>query len=138
MNHNVRLAIAGAGVMAMTSLVPLTVAAEEFKTRSYRLTANGPTVILKNWTCWFGSDAGCKYAPCHMTTLQKPALGTLKPSVEPGTIPASGGRCAGKPAPVLTITYTPRHGAHGAEEIVLRSISDNGARHILNFHIDVP
>src|SRR5215471_9735552 len=105
MNQNMGPAIAGVGVMAMAMLVPLTVTAQEFKTQSYRLTANGPTVILKNWTCWFSSNAGCKYAPCHMTTVQKPALGRLMPSVKPGTIPASGGQSAGKPVPVLTITY---------------------------------
>ena len=136
MNHNVGLAVAGGGVVAMISFVPLAAAAQE--TRSYRLTASGPTVILKNWTCWFGPDAGCRYAPCHMSTVQKPALGTLNPSVTPGSIPAAGGQCAGRPVPVLTITYTPHRGARGADEVVLRSASDNGARHILNFHIDVP
>ena len=136
MNQNVRLAVAALGALAVISLAAVPVAAEEFKTLSFRFTANGPTAIVDKWTCWF--DADCQYAACHMTTVRKPTLGTLKPFAGPGAIPAWAGRCAGKPVPVLTITYTPRPGVHGVDEIVLRSIADNGGRHILNIHIDVP
>lgn len=109
--------------------------AEEFKRLEYHFAATGPTRILSGWTCWF---ADCKYADCHMTTLQRPKLGALRPVASSGVIPAPGGRCARHPAPVLAILYTPRPGAHGADEVTLRSIADNGGRHILHFHIDVP
>jgi adenylate cyclase len=78
------------------------------------------------------------YAPCHMTIVQKPTLGTLTPSVRHGVFPAAAGQCAGKPAPLLNITFAPRSGAHGSDGVVLRSMSDNGSRHTLNIHIDVP
>jgi len=110
-------------------------AAQDFVTQDYRFTANGPLKLLDAWTCWFPS---CKYAACHMTTIKQPTLGRLTPRVGPTQIPAQGGVCAGQPVPGLTLTYTARAGAHGADEVVLRSIADNGQRHMLTFHIDVP
>jgi hypothetical protein len=126
---------AGAAALAFMCYSASGVVAEDFQTRSSRFSATGPTVILANWTCWSGD---CKYAPCHMSVVQKPALGTLTPSVRKGVFPFSAGQCAGKPAPLLNITFTPRSGAHGSDDVVLRSMSDNGSRHILNIHIDVP
>jgi len=113
-------------------------AAENFQTLNYHSVANGPTVVLKSWTCWFGPDRGCRYAPCHMTTAQQPKLGTLRPLVSPGVIPTSGGACAGKPIPEMNMLYTPKPGAHGADEILLRTQSDNGWRHDIYIHVEVP
>jgi len=137
MNRKAWTALAGLGALAAISAAPVgAAAAEPVQTLSYSFTANGPTVVLSKWTCWFGAD--CAYAPCHMTTARTPALGALAPRVEPGVVPSSGGRCAGMPVPVLTITYTPRRGVHGADEVVLRSNSDNGFRHVINIHIEIP
>ncbi|WP_457817302.1 hypothetical protein, partial [Staphylococcus aureus] len=85
---------------------------------------------------WFPTN--CRYAPCHMVTVQKPRLGTLRPSVSPTHLPATMSTCAGAPVPGLTIIYTPRPGAHGRDEVVLRSIAENGGRHILRIHVEVP
>jgi hypothetical protein len=128
------LITAGASAFALISCSTARVAAEEL-TQSFRFSANGPTLILSNWTCWY---ADCRYAPCHMTVVQKPTLGSLTPTVRHGVFPASSGQCAGKPSPILNITFTPRAGAHGSDDVVLRSMSENGSRHTLNIHIDVP
>jgi hypothetical protein len=137
MKGKARLAFAGLGALAALSLGPVRApAAETTQTLTTSFTANGPTVILDKWSCWFGAD--CRYAPCHMTTVSEPRLGRLTPDVGSGAIPSAGGRCMGKPVPVLTIVYTPRPGAHGADEVVLRSNSDNGSRHVLNIHVEVP
>ena len=135
MVRNVTLISVGMFALATPSFSAVPAKADEFTRLSYEFTANGPTVILAGWTCWF---ADCEYAACHMTTLQMPALGVLRPSVRQGMIPSTAGKCAGKPVPVLTITYTPRHGAHGRDEVVLRSIADNGGRHVIVIHIVLP
>ena len=135
MSKRARLGGAAFGVLVITSLATAPVCAQDF---TYRFTAHGPTVVLSSWTCWFGVDRGCKYAPCHMTTAQEPKLGRLRPSVAPGTIPASGGSCAGNPVPVLNMTYTPSRGAHGSDQIVLESRSENGSSHTIHIHVDVP
>jgi hypothetical protein len=106
------------------------------ETLSYRFIASGPTLVLNQWTCWFRAD--CKYAPCHMTTVQKPILGRLKPSVVPGVIPPAGGLCAGKPVPMLNMTYTPSRGAHGLDQMVLESHSENGSSHTIYIYVQVP
>lgn len=110
--------------------------AEHFQTRVFHAVANGPTVILAHWTCWFPEN--CRYAPCHMTTLQEPKLGSVRPSVSPGRVPSDGGACAGKPVPVLNITYTPKANAHGADEVILETHSDNGWGHRIEISVDVP
>jgi hypothetical protein len=125
--------VAGAGALALFSYSTAHIAAEE--SQSFRFSAKGPIQILSNWTCWY---ADCRYAPCHMTVVQQPTLGALTPEVRHGVFPASAGQCAGKPSPILNITYTPRSGAHGSDEVVLRSMSENGSRHTLKIHIDVP
>lgn len=136
MSRSVRLTFAIFGAVAALASGAFPCAAEEFQMHSSRFVANGPVVVLANWTCWFPTT--CKYAACRVTTVQKPTLGTLKSVVGPSVVPAMGGQCAGKPIPALTITYTPRPGAHGGDEIVLRSIADNGGRHMMNIHVDVP
>jgi hypothetical protein len=103
---------------------------------SYNFTANGPTVVLDKWTCWFGS--GCKYAPCNMRIVQEPRLGRLRPKVSQGTIPQSGGVCAGTPIVVMSMWYTPRPGAHGFDQFVLDSRSENGSHHVISISVDVP
>jgi hypothetical protein len=125
--------VAGAGALALLWYSTAHIAAEE--SQSFRFSAKGPTLILSNWTCWYPD---CRYAPCHMTVVQKPTLGTLTPAVRHGVFPASAGQCAGKPSPTLNITFTPRPGAHGSDDVVLRSMSENGSSHTLNIHIDVP
>jgi hypothetical protein len=125
--------VAGAGALALLWYSTVHIAAEE--SQSFRFSAKGPTLILSNWTCWYPD---CRYAPCHMTVVQKPTLGTLTPAVRHGVFPASAGQCAGKPSPTLNITFTPRPGAHGSDDVVLRSMSENGSSHTLNIHIDVP
>ncbi len=112
--------------------------AQDANTLTYRWVANGPTIVLRDWTCWFGAADGCKYAPCHMTTAQEPTLGKLTPKVSPGVIPANGGSCAGRPVPVLNIKYTPKRGAHGDDQIVLQSNSENGFHHTIYIHVQVP
>jgi len=104
-------------------------------TLHYHSIANGPTAAVSNWTCWFPD---CRYAPCHMQTVQSPQLGVLRPSVHSGRIPESGGICAGRPITALTLTYTPRKGAHGTDFIILETHSDNGASHRLEVTVDVP
>ena len=125
--------VAGAGALALLWYSTVHIAAEE--SQSFRFSAKGPTLILSNWTCWYPD---CRYAPCHMTVVQKPTLGTLAPAVRHGVFPASAGQCAGKPSPTLNITFTPRRGAHGSDDVVLQSMSENGSRHTINIHIDVP
>jgi hypothetical protein len=126
---------AAVGILAVTSLAAVPVQAE---TLSYRFIANGPTVVLNRWTCWFGPNGGCKYAPCHMTTVQQPRLGRLKPAVISGSIPANGGACAGRPVPMLNMTYTPSPGGHGVDQMVLESHSENGLSHTIYILVDVP
>jgi hypothetical protein len=133
------LATLGAVVLvALDSIPALPQVGQNFQTLTYRATATGPTLILAKWTCWFGSDQDCKYAPCHMTTVQEPKLGKLRPAVSPGVIPANGGVCAGRPVPVLNITYTPKPGAHGSDEVVLESRSENYSRHMIHIYVEVP
>lgn len=79
-----------------------------------------------------------QYAACHMTTIKKPTLGTLSPRVGPSHIVSVGTVCHGQPISALSIRYTPRPGTHGQDDVVLRSIADNGGRHLLYIHIDVP
>jgi hypothetical protein len=134
MKCNSGLMVAGAVASTFIVCSAFNVHAEE--TRTSRFVANGPIVILANWTCWFGGS--CKYAPCHMNVVQKPTLGTVAPAVHHGVLPPEAGSCAGKPAPLLNITYTPRAEAHGSDEVVLRSMSENGLRHTLNIHVDIP
>lgn len=116
-------------------LTPSTAEAQGFETASRQVVANGPTVILPRWTCWYPD---CTYASCHMTTIQEPSLGRLTPHVTKVPIPPNGGACAGRPIAELSITYTPRLGAHGIDTVVMRSMADNGGRHLLYFRVIVP
>jgi hypothetical protein len=109
--------------------------AQDFVVQEHQLTANGSVNLLTGWACWF-SD--CRFANCHMETTKKPQLGALRVAVKPATIPSSGGACAGHPTPGLTVTYTPRPGAHGTDTVELRSLADNGGRHLLRYTITVP
>ena len=108
--------------------------ADEFQRIDYRYTAARPVVILEGWSCWYPN---CRFASCNMNTEVRPRLGTLKVQVRPVTIPA-GNACAGHATRGLFITYTPRPGAQGQDEIVMRSIADNGGRHVLHFSVLVP
>ena len=109
--------------------------AQEFAVQDHQITASGPVKLLSGWACWFPD---CRFANCNMQTTTKPQLGALKVEILPTTIPSSGGNCAGRPTPGLTITYTPRAGVHGADKVELRSIADNGHRHLLRYAISVP
>ena len=111
--------------------------AQNLEVRAFHVVANGRVAALKDWTCWFGPP-GCKYAPCHMRTVQEPSLGVLRPKAHPGTIPERGGVCAGKPITMLDLIYTPRRGAHGTDSIVLETHSDNGLAHRIEITVDVP
>ena len=72
MIRKVTLNSVGMFVLATSSFSAVRAKADEFTRLSYKFTANRPTVVLAGWTCWF---ADCEYAACHMTTIQKPALG---------------------------------------------------------------
>jgi hypothetical protein len=119
-------------VFVVIAVAPAT--AQDFVVQEHQINAPGPVVLLSGWACWF-SD--CRFANCNMQTTKKPQLGALKVEVKPATIPSSGGSCAGRPTPGLAITYTPRAGAHGADTVELRSIADNGHRHLLRYTITV-
>jgi hypothetical protein len=108
---------------------------QDFVVQEHQLTANSPVNLLNGWACWFGD---CRFANCHMETTKRPQLGAVRVAVKPATIPASGGTCAGRSTPGLYMTYTPRRGAHGTDTIELRSIADNGQRHLLRYTITVP
>ena len=122
-------------VLAQLALVPGAASAQPMQTYAYHWVAHGPTVVLPAWTCWFPKN--CKYAPCHMHTVQEPQLGLLTPSVATGQIPAYAGVCAGKPIPNLTLTYTPKPGAHGEDKMTLETHSDNGHSHRIEISVDV-
>ena len=109
--------------------------AQDFVVQDHRLTANAAVNLLNGWACWFGD---CRFANCNMQTTKKPQLGALRVAVKPATIPSNGGACAGRPTPGLYVTYTPRPGAHGTDTVELRSIADNGGRHLLRYTITVP
>lgn len=126
------------GVLSIHLVIGVTVtpsSAQDFVTKEYSSTAYGPTVIMPDWKCWY-SD--CKLANCHMDTVQQPSLGKLKVKVIRVHLDQSAGYCAGAPIAALQITYVPRPGVHGQDEVVMRSIADNGGRHMLYFHIAVP
>lgn len=125
-------------VLLILAVAPVAARAQSMETLTYHAVARGPTVVLPWWSCWFGEEKGCKYAPCHMQTVQAPRLGLLKPSVSPGQIPSRGGVCAGKPIPVMTLTYSPRSAAHGEDQIILETHSDNGLAHRIEITVDVP
>jgi len=123
-------------------LAPLIIAAadtplraQDFVVQEHQLTAGGPVNLLSGWACWFGD---CSFANCHMETTKKPQLGALRVAVKPATIPSTGGACAGHATPGLYVTYTPRPGAHGTDTVELRSIADNGGKHLLRYTITVP
>jgi hypothetical protein len=122
-------------------LAPLVVAtaipsqAEDFVVQDHQLTAKGPVNLLNGWACWF---ADCSFANCHMETTRKPQLGALRVAVKPATIPSTGGTCTGRSTPGLYVTYTPRPGAHGTDTVEMRSVADNGSRHLLRYTITVP
>ena len=124
--------------LILLAVTPAPSTAQTMETRTYHAVAHGPTVVLPWWSCWFGQDKGCKYAPCHMHTVQAPRLGVLTPSVVPGQIPARAGVCAGKPVPVMTLTYSPKPDVHGADQIILETHSDNGLSHRIEISVDVP
>jgi len=129
---------AGRAAVALLTLLTLieSATAEQYTVLNFHYVAKGPTEILGGWTCWF---ANCKYAPCHMVTEREPQLGTLRPYVSPGPIPAeAGARCRGVSIPKLHLTYTPRPGARGDDEVTLRSTAENGGRHLIYIHIEVP
>jgi hypothetical protein len=115
---------------------PTLAQAQNMETRTYHVVATGRTKAL-SWTCWFPPPE-CKYAACHMKTIQEPTLGSLRPRVRAGTIATPGGACDGKPTTVLDLFYTPRRGAHGTDSIVLETHSDNGLNHRLEITVDVP
>lgn len=124
------------GALAAAPLTATRAAAQQFETLDYNFVAAGPIQIVSGWTCWFPN---CRYAPCHMVTVQKPRLGMLRPSVSRTQVPMTlGNACSGASLPGLTIVYTPRPGAHGSDEVVLRSMAENGGRHILRIHVEVP
>jgi hypothetical protein len=109
--------------------------AQDFVVQDHQLTASRPVSLLNGWACWFGDGS---FANCHMETTKKPQLGALRVAVKPATIPSSGGTCAGRATPGLYVTYTPRPGVHGTDTVELRSIADNGGRHLLRYTITVP
>jgi hypothetical protein len=109
--------------------------AQDFVVQDHQLTAGGAVNLLNGWACWF---ADCRFANCHMQTTRKPQLGALRVAVKPATIPSSGGTCAGRATPGLYVTYTPRPGVHGTDTVELRSIADNGDRHLLRYTITMP
>lgn len=109
---------------------------EDFTVQERQITAPGAVKLLSGWACWF---ADCSFANCRMQTTKKPRLGTLNIEVKSTTISADLSKtCAGRPTPGLYITYTPRAGAHGADAVELRSIADNGKKHLLRYSITVP
>lgn len=109
---------------------------EEFVIQEHQIAAPGAVKLLSGWACWF---ADCSFANCRMQTTKKPRLGTLNIEVKPTTISADSSKtCAGHSTPGLYITYTPRAGAHGADAVELRSIADNGKKHLLRYSITVP
>jgi len=119
--------------LAFVAATPLR--AQDFVVQEHQLTAGGPVNLLSGWACWFGD---CSFANCHMETTKKPHLGALRVAVKPATIPSTGGACAGHATPGLYVTYTPRPGAHGTDKVELRSIADNGGKHLLRYTITVP
>ena len=126
------------GLFTVAALLAVSPArAQLAETVSFHAVAHGRTVVLANWTCWFGPPS-CGYAPCNMHTVEDGKLGAIRPRVHAGSIPARGGECAGKPTTVLDLIYTPRPGAHGTDQIVLDTHSDNGHSNHILLTVEVP
>jgi hypothetical protein len=105
------------------------------KQETYPIIARGPTRLLENWTCWHGD---CSFANCNARMVREPRQGNMQVRVGDTTIPRTGGKCAGQPTKGLNLTYVPRAGARGADEIIIRITADNGGNYLKRYLIVLP
>jgi hypothetical protein len=105
------------------------------KEETYRITAQGPTLLLNNWTCW---HSDCAFANCNARMVREPKQGAMQVRVRDTTIPRTAGRCAGRPTKGLNLTYVPRAGAHGVDEVTIRITADNGGNYLKRYLITLP
>ena len=126
--------IAAAVVMASFCLGAVTPAVAQ-KQETHRVTANGPTVLLSDWTCW---HSDCSFANCDARMVRKPSQGTIQVRIRDTTIPRQGRQCAGRPTKGLNLTYEPRAGARGADEVIFRITADNSGNYLKRYLITLP
>jgi hypothetical protein len=105
------------------------------KQETYPVVARGPTPLLTSWTCWHGD---CSFANCNARMQREPRQGTMQVRVVDATISRNGGKCAGRPTKGLDLTYIPRAGARGADEVIIRITADNGGDYLKRYLIILP